>query len=258
MARLGKDLLNRKRFIRIAVLAGLAVSSVAAIMLHRVQNDYAQEKLALADGGLAISYTPAPANFDLQSFGGRRVLILGDSRVAHWSPLPNIADRHVFARGVGGETAIGAQRRLEAELAAYRPQDVIIATGINDLVAAMLNPDDKKRLVGDLVARQMDMAREIREAGANPAVMTILPPAVPDILRRLFFWSDSIYDLVVSVNLELRKTARKNGIAVLDAAAMIGREGDPLPERFAVDSLHWNSALYRRINVMIEEELGAR
>jgi lysophospholipase L1-like esterase len=186
--------------------------------------------------------------------GAVRVLVAGDSRVAHWAPRPEIPGHAVVLSGIGGETAAELRRRLERDLPAHAPDRLVVATGINDLVAASLSPGAAEAVLAALLGHLAAIAALGRAAGAEVTLATILQPARPDTVRRLLFWSGDVRALVRRANDGIRALAAREGLGLLDADAALGAgPGAPLPAALATDTLHLDAAAYARLNLLLAE-----
>jgi lysophospholipase L1-like esterase len=184
--------------------------------------------------------------------GATRVLIAGDSRVAQWAPRPEIPGQAVRFAGIGGETTAELRRRLERDLAFLAPDRLVVAAGINDLVAASLNPAEA--VVAELLVHLAAIADLGRSEGIVVTLATILQPARPDPVRRLFFWSDAIRGLVERTNAGIRELAGREKLRLMDIDAALGTgPAAPLPAEFATDTLHLNAEAYRRLNLLLAE-----
>lgn len=233
----------------IAVLAGLAAASVLLIRLA------GELKLARALEIAPAALTPPPP--PSWEPGRTRVLVAGDSRVALWDPRPDVPGADLRFSGIGGETTAELRRRLERDLPLYAPDRLVLAAGVNDLVAASLDRPRAPVVAAGLVANLEAVAAQARAAGAEVTLLTIPQPARPDLWRRAVFWSGDLYGLVSETNVRIRALEDPGaGVAVLDAAALMGGPPDgPLPAELASDTLHFSAEGYARLNGMLSEAL---
>ncbi|MEZ4216171.1 MAG: GDSL-type esterase/lipase family protein [Myxococcota bacterium] len=235
-------------------LLAVAAIAVAVTLAGALRNTFADARREAAiERPPGPSALPAdPAALDP---GERRILVLGDSRVRRWEPAPEIAGARVLLRGVGGETTRALRARAAAEIAAARPAVVVVAAGINDVVAAGLSPRLEAVLVDAAVANVAAIARDARAAGAAAVVLTMPRPAAPDPVRRLLVWSDRIPPLAARANAGLRALASEPGVRVVDADAALAGDSPLLPARYAVDALHFSPAAYAALNDLLRSEL---
>lgn len=183
------------------------------------------------------------------------LVIIGDSRVARWTPRPEQPETVIF-RGVGGETTVQTMARLGADALALRPRIVLVLAGVNDLVAASyLPPADRAALVAATAMRLEAMAASVISAGSCVLIATIPPPARPDLLRSLV-WRKGVVADVAAVNAKLR-LGRLAPADLLDLAAVLpaDAQGYLMPD-YASDTLHLNDASYRIINEWLAGRLS--
>ena len=185
-----------------------------------------------------------------------RVLVAGDSRVAAWAPLPDIVPARLVFSGIGGETSAELRRRLERDLGTFAPDRLIVAAGVNDLIAASLRPERARAVLAGLEANLRAIADEARAAGIEVTLLTVPRPARPGPFRRILLWSDDLPGLVEVANARIR-AMEGPGIAVLDAdAALAGPPGAPLPADLAADAVHFSPEAYMRLNALLAETFG--
>jgi lysophospholipase L1-like esterase len=185
-----------------------------------------------------------------------RVLMAGDSRVASWAPRPDIAPARLVFSGIGGETSAELRRRLERDLGTLAPDRLIVASGINDLIAASMSPGRARAVLAGLETNLRAIAGQARAAGIEVTLLTVPRPARPGPVRRILLWSDDLPGLVEAANTRIR-AMEGPGIAVLDAdAALAGPPGTPLPADLAVDAVHFTPAAYTRLNALLAEAFG--
>ncbi len=184
------------------------------------------------------------------------VLVAGDSRVVFWAPRPQIPGRNLFFAGLGGETTAGLRSRLARDLPLFAPDRLVLAAGINDLVAASLSPDRAEEVLDALAGNLAAIASDARAVGVQVTVLTIPRPARPGPARRVLLWSNDLPGLVEAANARIR-AMEGPGIQVLDAdAALAGVSGAPLPAALAADTVHFTPAAYTRLNALLAETFG--
>jgi lysophospholipase L1-like esterase len=249
----------RRPTFRSVLVLGLVTGTVLVAGLVLLATELRDREAALR---LARSLELAPAALRLPAApdwpeGAIRVLIAGDSRVAQWAPRPEIPGQAVRFAGIGGETTAELRRRLERDLPFLAPDRLVVAAGINDLVAASLNPTEAEAVAAELLVHLAAIVDLGRSEGIEVALATILQPARPDPARRLFFWSDAIRDLVERANAGIRDLADREGLRLIDLDAAIGAGPvAPLPGEFSADTLHLNAAAYHRMNSLLTEVLS--
>lgn len=239
-------------------VAGWAVALIACalivVMAGKMRGLYIKEKAAGAQFGPAILPRPAPG----WAGPGEGVLLIGDSRVAQWAPLPEAPGLSFAVSGIGGETASGLGARFAGSALGLTPPPgrIVIAAGINDLVAISLSGRGEAAL-DQLAARLGALAEQAAGQGIPVSLMTVIRPADPGMLRRQFAWDDRIQTLVAGANRRIRALADPPRITVIDADALLAPEDGPLPARFATDALHFTPQAYEALNAGLVEALGA-
>ncbi len=178
-----------------------------------------------------------------------RVVLIGDSRVALWRPLPTASGWQILNRGIGSETAAQTKLRVAEDVIAVRPALAVLQAGINDLKAIGIFPKDRNRIVNSCVENIRAMVERLEENGTATLVMTIVPPGKPSLLRRVV-WSDDIYDAVAEVNAAIREMER-DGVTVLDCDLFMTEGGRIKPE-YGADTLHFSRRGYEELNRHLE------
>lgn len=229
----------------LAAALGAALALAAGALLRM------EGELRLARTGAFPAATPGapPAGW---ADARTRLVVIGDSRVAQWSPLPEAPGLAVWLRGVGGETAAATRARFAADALAPGPDVVVLATGINDLTAASLDRDAGPRVLETAAAALEAMAREAEAASVPLVLATVIRPARPSPLRRATLWHDRVRPLTHTLNARIRWLARaRPGTLLLDADRLLAGAAPhdtPLPPAYAADTLHLTGAAYERLN----------
>ena len=238
------------------IMGALALLAVLAAGIGGwvLRAQYVADKLSKVTDPPDLPVGPTPVSAASEA-GAPRVLILGDSRVRQWSPAPGRTGALFFLRGAGGETSAGAAKRIREEVARLRPDIVVVMTGVNDLVAASLNPDEAPAVERGLVDNLLTMAAAAKEGGATPVIATVVPPAEPGWARGIFVWSDRIWEATWNANTEIARRAQEESIRVVDLAAAVGADATPLASTYSEDTLHWNGTMYGRLNELLSKGL---
>lgn len=175
-----------------------------------------------------------------------RVLLVGDSRIRRWQSLPTSPTVTFGKSAIGGETTGQLQDRFKRDVLDVdpAPDEIILAAGINDLVAASVQtrwvPAIHTEISQLMLEQLQNMADQARARGIKTRIATIVQPTSPDLTRRLLFWDDSLYALVSTANAQIPEL----GHDVIDFNAILSGGDGPMPERFSVDTLHFNAAAY--------------
>jgi len=185
-----------------------------------------------------------------------RVLLVGDSRIRQWQTLP-VSQTVTFGKSaIGGETTGQLQDRFKRDVLDVTPppDEIIFAAGINDLVAASVQTRHVPAIhteISQLMLEQLqNMADQARARGIKTRIATIVQPTSPDLARRLLFWDDSLYALVSAANAKIPEL----GHDVIDFNAILEGGDGPMPERFSVDTLHFNAAAYMALSDALTTE----
>ena len=225
----------------IAIALFLAASQIKAFYLERAG-------LRLDPFGLSVY---VEENQKLQN--PVDVVVIGDSRVSMWTPRPNETARSIIWRGIGGQSSAQVGGRFSSDVIALEPKVVVIAVGINDIMAssALGRPKLADRQIQE---RLFTMASAAREAGITVYVATIVRPHRPSLLKR-WLWSEDVYDRTAAVNTLIRRNDRSLW-CVLDFDMVLGGDATgPLPAQFATDELHLNGRAYSIMNELTERAL---
>ena len=182
------------------------------------------------------------------------VLLLGDSRIAQWDPLPVIQGFRVVNAGVPGATT--AQLMLAADFLMDRvsPSVVVLQIGINDLKTIGIFPQDRDAIVRSCVDNIKTMAERIDRRGCRLVVLSVLSPGRPEWQRR-WVWSDAIYIAVQEVNDRL-KDLLSTHVAFVDCGTVLSEHGR-IRRAYAVDCLHLNRAGYEAMNQYLGSNLDS-
>ena len=175
-----------------------------------------------------------------------RVVLIGDSRVCPML-LPGLEDVcEVVNRGIPGETSAQLTLRIEQDAFALNPDVIVIQSGINDLVAGMGCRSQASSITSQVILHLQQMARQASAAGSKVVLLTVLPPARPEPLRRLI-WNERIRGELTKVNDALLEWPAPAGVKVADTATIFGSR-TMLPEKYSLNTLHLNTAGYECLN----------
>jgi len=181
-----------------------------------------------------------------------RMILLGDSRIEMWSPKLEFPDYMIINRGIGGDTSAQALLRLQSDVIALNPDVVVVQIGINDLKAIGVVPEKKEWIIRQVKSNIRQMTSRLNEHGIHLLLMTVLPTAEPDIMRRLV-WSDEIGRSVVSVNQYIRSLV-SDEISIIDCTPVSGMSDSMNPE-YALDTLHLNTKGYEALDKLLQISL---
>ena len=162
---------------------------------------------------------------------------IGSSSIRRWSNLAEAFPNHrVFNRGFGGSQLADSVNYAERILIPYKPKQVVIFAGTNDINAGK----DPQTVFGDFVA----LARKIRDALPRTQISYIALSPTP---KR---WAQ--INEVREVNRLIEEYCRRHSrMDFIDTAThMLGADGKPMPHIFVADELHLNDdgyAIWQRV-----------
>jgi lysophospholipase L1-like esterase len=241
---------------------GIALAATAAcfLLFDRLIETRAKERLTAIQLP-AHADTVVTENWESVA---RRVMLVGDSRVRRWTPLPESAGIAFGKSGVGGETLGQLERRFEDNVLGFAPapQELILATGVNDLVAASLyarwGEGFQSAVVTQIRTRLEGLIDQARARGLTVRLATIIQAAAPDLVRQQIFWDDSLFGLIEATNRQIEDLAREKGIDVIDFNALLDGGSGPLPAIYAADTLHFSPEAYTTLNAGLLAAYDAR
>ena len=232
----------------IVISIAVAIGAFAAGLLAR---QYYLERAELRLNPV-YSNLYSSENAALPAPSSPRVVFFGDSRVAGWQPKPAWPGIELIWRGINGETTAQMVHRFSKDTLDLHPSAIVIQPGINDLVAGAAL--DRGGAVRDAVAANLrTMTTAAAGEGVRVYLLTIVRPARPS-LWRLPVWSDSVYDLVSETNDAIRAMATDE-IVIVDADRLLADGLSALPANFALDTLHFNEAVYEALNRELDEQI---
>jgi lysophospholipase L1-like esterase len=183
------------------------------------------------------------------SASGTRTLLLGDSRISYWKPLPQNHGNCWINAGMPGATTAQLLLRVESYLSESRASVVVLQIGINDLKAIGVIPGQRDTIVSNCINNTKKIIEIVEKQKCQLLLMGIIKPGKPEILRK-WAWSSAIIEAVNSVNTQLAELA-SDTIHYVDVNPCLS-ESDYIDKRFTDDCLHLNQAAYRLINQRLE------
>ena len=186
-----------------------------------------------------------------------RIILLGDSRIAQWNPLPSLPNCQLLNRGVSSETTAQTILRLDRDIIQLKPSIVVLQIGINDLKTIGVFPKCKNEIINSCKKNFNIIVDRMADHNIHVVILTILPLGPVDLFRRPF-WSGEIYHSVEIMNEMIRKMEGQ-GVTVVDCDSILGIEKSIKPE-YAKDTLHLTPAGYVVLNKylmpMLEKIMG--
>ena len=237
--------------------------AVLAILLGGACSEHpVSEAPGVAPSPLSPSTPPSPSTRHLRA---TRFLAFGDSLTAgdtsdgttlHVDPAATypaylqalLTERAgtqsitVMNDGVVGETAAQGALRLPGQLAARRPDVLLLLEGINDIHGSV-GPSG----IPPAIAALRTMIQDARGVGAGVIIGTLLP-ARPGALK------PGTVDLIAPFNGELIPMAQQEGAIVVDLHTSFLKD---MPDWIGPDGLHPTSAGYREMAQLFLDAITA-
>lgn len=184
------------------------------------------------------------------------LILLGDSRVSQWNPLPGFDSQEFVRLGSSGMTAV--QMDLVARLLANRVSGstVVVQVGINDLKSIGYMDRSSDEIIAETQRALAGLHDTLTRNGAQVFITTIVPPG-PVSLARRFVWSEEVRDAVLEVNEALTTGDLMPEHAVIDFGAELGSTREAGSE-YVTDTLHLNPSGYERLNAILTRRLSSR
>lgn len=232
------------------VLAALVASLAANVVLYRQAIEtYTEFQTVRLDPMYGKVFEPANAELPPLPAGQKRVVLFGDSRIAMWSPTPQVAGVQIVNRGVGGETTDEILLRLDRDVIALKADIVVLEMGINDLKTLGLFPGKEQEIVNSFV-RNADLVLErLRSQNIAVVLLTVFPPGQVPLARRML-WSDATRQAVANFNRRALGLHLK-GVTVVDCDPALA-DGNRLRREYSLDTLHLSPAGYIELNRLVE------
>ncbi|HWY61690.1 MAG TPA: SGNH/GDSL hydrolase family protein [Rhizomicrobium sp.] len=187
---------------------------------------------------------------------GRKLLLLGDSRIAYWPLTPRQGWR-IGRLGFSGITAVNIQTAAAGQVAKAAADIVVIQAGGNDATAAVFQ---KGAVRAATLARAADaviaMGEQARRGGASRViVLTLVPPIAPVFWKRLFLGARQTR-LMLELGETIARQARARRMEVLDADRLFRDDHGALKQAFRKDGIHWSPAAYRDLDHALWSLIG--
>ncbi|MEE2681276.1 MAG: hypothetical protein VX641_02775 [Planctomycetota bacterium] len=183
------------------------------------------------------------------------LLLIGDSRVSQWAPLPEIDGVRADAIGVPGLAATqlsGALGLIDPDL---HGRTVLVQIGINDLKSIGYSHRTPAEIMQSTREAITSIHDQLERCGARVFVMTIIPPGPVPFSRR-FIWTDEINQSVRAINADLVAGALVPTDSILDLRGLLGDESTIDP-RLAHDTLYISADAYEQLNPAVIESAKA-
>lgn len=181
------------------------------------------------------------------------VMLLGDSRVSQWEPLPQVEGFDIVNLGQNGLTS---SQMLFQLLHLQIPKNVrgaVIQVGINDLKAIGFSPQQADAIAGQCRTNIAEAVDLLRAEDIQVVLLPVIPTGKPTLLRRSV-WSEKIDTAVADIN-DYLKTLQQPGVIVLQIDALSDADGR-LKSEYRLDTLHLNRTGYQALNELVNPVLN--
>lgn len=234
-----KSSLAPRAFIVVILFAFLALTWFASgIFLRR----YYEAKLRRVGRYSDVSCIAAGSDRRVE-MRPKRLLLLGDSRIAQWPSQVGITGFETIVSGKGGETTFELCARLQNEIRLAQPEFIIIQIGINDIVAACGSKINSGIILKTACERVGYMTRWLASLGIRVLVTEIIPPA-DSCARRVFLWGFNIDRYTDLCNQLIRSLCADNGVQWIPVPPAFLRSGK-LSAEVANGGLHLSAKGYQ-------------
>jgi len=180
---------------------------------------------------------------------GYDIVVVGDSLVENWTPLPLARDYKVANRGIGCDTTNGLHERLLRDVVACRPKLAVVLIGINDLyLLSAMSAQDRMRHVAVNIA---SLVQRLQGHDIRVAVISLWP--VRTVLTRATI--DNSNEIIRGANAEIAAQLRPFGGVFLDIHRALADNQGWLREELTTDGLHPSAAGCRELNGLLEPTL---
>ena len=225
----------------------LAASLVANVALYKLMREYKERagdyRSDLAGEDQYAADNAALGDPDPDTV---RMVLVGDSDVEHWAPLPEVKGCEIVARGLGGDRTGDLLLRLQRDVIDLKPGVAVVTIGGNDLEDIALLPDRENTLVTICQRNLRTIVDRLRQKGIDVILLTILPYGDVD-LAAGDTWSNATYGAVERVNAMIR-TLNGPGVTVVDCSAFLARPDGHRKPVYSEEMIHLNTAGYQALN----------
>ena len=211
----------------------LSVPCRSALGAEQAEHNYAKWEKEIAAFERADAVTPPPKG---------ALLFIGSSTIRLWATLAQDFPQHpVINRGFGGSQIVDATRFAPRIIFPYAPRAIYLRSGGNDLWAGKSAEQvfaDFKEFVATVHAKLPD----------TDIIFISLSPSIARWKQ-----ADMTKDLNARVADYIKGKARLRYIETYDIA--LGPDGQPRPELFAKDKLHFSAEGYKLLAARVRADL---
>jgi lysophospholipase L1-like esterase len=184
--------------------------------------------------------------FEKESSTSGASIIAGDSIVQRIPPT--LLNNKVLNQGISGESSIGLLNRAN-QIASNKPKTVVLAVGINDLLAGRNREDVYKNL--------METVKRINTASPTTKIyiQSILPKSAPDEITAINKdYKDKIANVqnkdILWINDRLRASGGTS-YSYFDAYSSIVSSNGSIKKEFTTDGIHLTGSAYTRLTELL-------
>lgn len=214
-----------RTFVSITLVAFLAAAHAFAEPLKKIPHDFAKWEKAVAAFEKADAEKAPPKG---------AVLFVGSSTIVRWKSLAqDFPETLVLNRGFGGNQIADSTHYAERMIFPYEPSMIVLRAGGNDIHAGR----SAEEVFGDF----KDFVAKVRSKFASiPIAYLALSPAISRITEREE--GDKLNTLIAAF-----VKSQPNLIFIDTSKVSLGSDGQPQPELFVADKLHFSEAGYKRL-----------
>jgi lysophospholipase L1-like esterase len=183
------------------------------------------------------------------------VVLFGDSRAYMWTEPAMPAGFRVVNRGIGFQTTAQMLLRFDADVAALRPDVIVLEAGVNDLKAIADFPAQRDEIVDHCEGNLARIVGLGRQTGARIVIVTVFDIGDVSVWRRPF-WTDDVEAAVREVNAFL-PTLAADRVVVFDSRPILDDDRGRVRRPYQLDHLHLTRAGYDALNQRLAPFLSA-
>lgn len=159
------------------------------------------------------------------------ILFTGSSSIRLWKGLQQDFGRYnVLNRGIGGAVIQDIQRYLDALVFAYKPRQLVLYVGENDLMQAGVNADT-------ILQRTQQLLSKIRQKLPDTPILYLSIKPSPSRAEQLTTAREANRKIQAYL-------ATQPDIRYIDISTSMLKDGKPRSELFVADMLHMNEKGY--------------
>lgn len=231
----------------------IAITVAAVIAATVITSTFGYLQTLRAKAALINDPLAAPAiNTQLAGVSSPFIL-LGDSRVAQWTPAPVFDGVRIPTIGVGGITAIQLAHAIPEITADLNGRTVILQVGINDLKSLGYTNTSQEALVETTLDAISNIVSGLQSAGAQVIVTTVIPPGPTELLRKPI-WTTATNEATAQLNQQIISGGISDADGIIDFDSTLGGTMRIAP-RYSTDTLHLNEEAYEALSAVVEKDL---